>query len=162
MHILLGDDDRIVHRTIGGFRTESGHDVASAHDATRGLELIRENEYDLALVDIRMPGMDGLALLEKAQEVRPELSIVIVTAFGNMELVMFRKAAELRLFPALSVNATGTRKEELLFPDEKHLEKVWSLRRKLSSYSDMDALKSLLDMIRKHPTNQKLLDSIIV
>lgn len=41
--------------------------------------------HDLALVDIRMPGMDGLSLLSRVQEVKPELSIVIITGHGDMD-----------------------------------------------------------------------------
>jgi len=78
---------------------------------------------------------------------------------GNMELVLSRPAAEQRIFPAIHVKSSGTRREELLFP-EKTLEAVWELRRKLAGMSDLEATKTIVEMIRKYPTNEKLLEAV--
>ena len=78
---------------------------------------------------------------------------------GNMELVLSRQAAESRLFPAIHVKNSGTRREELLFPPEV-LEKVWKLRRTLAVLGDLDATRTLVDMLRRHPTNERLLQVI--
>lgn len=78
---------------------------------------------------------------------------------GNMELVLSRTAAEQRIFPAIHVKSSGTRREELLLP-EKTLEAVWKLRRKLAGMSDLEATKTVVELVRKNPTNEKLLDAI--
>jgi transcription termination factor Rho len=78
---------------------------------------------------------------------------------GNMELVLMRAAAEQRVFPAIQVKSSGTRREELLLP-EKTLEAAWELRRKLAGMSDLEATKTVVEMIRKYPTNEKLLDAV--
>lgn len=78
---------------------------------------------------------------------------------GNMELVLSRYAAEARLYPAIHVKSSGTRREELLLP-EKTLEAVWDLRRKLAGMSDNEATKMMIELIRSCPTNQKILDDI--
>ncbi|MEK7288514.1 MAG: transcription termination factor Rho [Elusimicrobiota bacterium] len=79
---------------------------------------------------------------------------------GNMELVLSRAAAESRLFPAINVRASGTRKEEKLLPPET-LQGVWRLRRALSSLPDLEATRYLVDLVEKYPTNQSLLKTLI-
>ena len=78
---------------------------------------------------------------------------------GNMELVLSRQAAESRLFPAIHVKNSGTRREELLFPPDV-LQKVWKLRRTLAVLGDLDATRTLIDMMRRHTTNERLLQII--
>ena len=75
---------------------------------------------------------------------------------GNMELVLSRPAAEARCFPAIDVRASGTRKEELLLPPPM-LESVWKLRRSLADRQDLDATKDFVSLLRRHPTNERLL-----
>ncbi len=88
LRILLVDDEEIVHETIGDYLTEGGHHLDNLFDGAAALKAIEDCDYDLALIDVRMPGMDGLTLLAKAHEVRPETSIVMITGHGNMEMVI--------------------------------------------------------------------------
>jgi two-component system response regulator AtoC len=85
LSILLADDEPIVRKTIGDYLIESGHQVKKVNDGTSALKYIEDQDYDLALLDIRMPGIDGLTLLKRVREIRPELSVVLITAHGNME-----------------------------------------------------------------------------
>jgi len=78
---------------------------------------------------------------------------------GNMELVLFRQAAEMRIFPALKVRDTGTRKEEKLLPPEV-LEGVWKLRRHLADRGDLEATKAFNELLRTHKTNKALLAAL--
>ncbi|MCZ6635447.1 MAG: sigma-54 dependent transcriptional regulator, partial [bacterium] len=87
LRILLADDETIVHQTIGDYLSECGHILDSAYDGDQALQTIETSDYDLALIDVRMPGIDGLSLLEKAQDIRPDMSIVIITGHGNMKTV---------------------------------------------------------------------------
>jgi transcription termination factor Rho len=77
---------------------------------------------------------------------------------GNMELVLFRSAAEARIFPALKVRDTGTRKEEKLLPPDI-LEGVYKMRRSLAALSEMDATKTMHELLLTHKTNKALLAS---
>ena len=88
LHVLLVDDEEIVHQTIGPYLRDCGHHVDNAWEGNTALELIEAKDYDLALIDVRMPGMDGLSVLSTIEEIRPELSAVIVTGHGNMETVI--------------------------------------------------------------------------
>ena len=85
LRVLLVDDEEIIHQTIGDYLSDLGHAIDGVHDGASGMKAISEGEHDLALVDIRMPGMDGLSLLSRVQEVKPELSIVIITGHGDMD-----------------------------------------------------------------------------
>jgi two-component system NtrC family response regulator len=85
LDIPLLDDEDIVHRTIGDYLRESGHRVGDAQTGAEGITMIQNNEWDLVLTDIRMPGMDGLSLLSRVQADHPDLSVVIITGHGNMD-----------------------------------------------------------------------------
>ena len=78
---------------------------------------------------------------------------------GNMELKLDRELSESRIFPAIDIRKSGTRKEELLLTKEK-LQKVWLLRRALSSQSSLGAMKLVLNKLKKTKNNQQFLDSI--
>ena len=78
---------------------------------------------------------------------------------GNMELVLYRQAAEMRIFPALKVRDSGTRKEEKLFPKE-YLDGVYKLRRHLAGLGDLESIKALTELMRTHKNNDKLLAAL--
>jgi len=78
---------------------------------------------------------------------------------GNMELVLDRDLSDRRIFPAINVNRSGTRKEELLMKDEE-LNKVWILRKILSEFDSIEAMEFLLDKMRGTKGNKEFLDSM--
>jgi transcription termination factor Rho len=78
---------------------------------------------------------------------------------GNMEIHLDRRMAEKRIYPAINVNRSGTRREELLLPQEI-LQKIWILRKLLYPMDDMDAMSFLLDKIRATKTNADFFDSM--
>ena len=78
---------------------------------------------------------------------------------GNMELRLDRELSENRIFPAIDIRKSGTRKEELLIPKEK-LQKIWLLRRALASQSSLGAVKLVINKLKKTKKNREFLDSI--
>jgi transcription termination factor Rho len=78
---------------------------------------------------------------------------------GNMEMVLDRRISDRRIYPALDLNRSSTRKEELLQPPEI-LNKVWILRKFLAEMNPIEAAEFLLDRIKKTKTNKKFLDSM--
>ena len=80
---------------------------------------------------------------------------------GNMELVLDRRLAEARVFPAIDISRSGTRKEEILLSKEE-LPKVHLLRRALAGLKPPEAMNLLLDRMRKTTSNKELLDRIKV
>lgn len=75
---------------------------------------------------------------------------------GNMEIHLDRRMAEKRIYPAINVNRSGTRREELLLPQDV-LQKIWILRKLLYPMDDMDAMSFLLDKIKATKTNADFL-----
>jgi transcription termination factor Rho len=78
---------------------------------------------------------------------------------GNMELMLDRRLVDRRIFPAIDINRSGTRKEELLF-DPNDLERIWLLRRVLTPMNTVDSMEFLLDKLRKTTTNREFLDTM--
>ncbi len=78
---------------------------------------------------------------------------------GNMEVHLSRKISEQRIFPALDITKSGTRKEELMVPDDD-LKRIWGLRRKISNMDEAEVLNLILDKLRNTPTNRDFLATI--
>jgi transcription termination factor Rho len=78
---------------------------------------------------------------------------------GNSELVLNRELAELRIFPAINIPASGTRKEAKLYTPAQS-RGVTTLRRVLANYSPRDAMESLHKLLRRYPTNEQFLDAM--
>lgn len=80
---------------------------------------------------------------------------------GNMELKLDREISENRIFPAIDIKKSGTRREELLIAKEK-LQKIWLLRRALSSQTSLGSIQLVLNKLKKTKNNNEFLDSIKV
>jgi transcription termination factor Rho len=78
---------------------------------------------------------------------------------GNMEMVMDRRLSDRRIFPAMDINRSSTRKEELL-QDAEVLNKIWILRKFLAEMNPIEAMEFLLDRIKKSKSNEKFLASM--
>ncbi len=78
---------------------------------------------------------------------------------GNMEMHLNRKLANRRIFPAFDIIASGTRREELLLPEDI-LNKAWVLRKFLSNMNIIEGMEFIIDKMKKHKTNEEFLDSI--
>ncbi|HTJ00331.1 MAG TPA: transcription termination factor Rho [Dongiaceae bacterium] len=78
---------------------------------------------------------------------------------GNMELILDRKLSDRRLYPAIDIPKSGTRKEEKLFP-AKHLEAIRKLRRTMVDLNPIEAMETLTAALKKHKTNEELLSKL--
>jgi len=78
---------------------------------------------------------------------------------GNMEILLDRRLVDKRVFPAIDIAKSGTRKEELLM-DEKDLNRVWLLRKVIQPLNAVDAMEFLLDKVKDTPTNKDFLESM--
>ncbi len=78
---------------------------------------------------------------------------------GNMELKLDRSLAEARIFPAIDIAKSGTRKEELLIPPED-LKKIWALRKALSSLTPLESMQMVLNRLQKTKSNKAFLKLI--
>ena len=78
---------------------------------------------------------------------------------GNMELHLERRLSEKRIFPAININASGTRREELI-TDEQELQKMWILRKILHPMDTVEAAEFLIERLRFTKTNDEFFDSM--
>jgi transcription termination factor Rho len=78
---------------------------------------------------------------------------------GNMELILDRKMSDKRIFPAMDIRRSGTRKEDLLLKPET-LNRIWILRKLLASMNPADSMEFLLDKLKQNKTNADFLDSM--
>ena len=82
--VLVVDDDPVVGKSFHRVLTQDkGYVVITAHNAAEALERMREQEYDLVVTDIKMPGMDGVELAEQVRARQPWTPVVIVTGYGS-------------------------------------------------------------------------------
>ena len=83
--ILVIDDEEIMREILEALLTREGYDVRLASDGTEGLELARSVSFDAAVVDVMMPGMDGIATLDELKKLDEQLPVLMVTAFASVE-----------------------------------------------------------------------------
>lgn len=84
-NILVTEDDAKMRNGLVEILKEEGYDVDSAENGQKGLEKIREKDYDVVLTDLIMPVMGGMELLRNIKQIRPMTSVIIITAFGTIE-----------------------------------------------------------------------------
>lgn len=83
--ILLADDDVNLRRVLEFQLTETGYKVSTAQDGAEALEIFADNDFDCVITDLRMPKLSGLELLRKIRAENPEIPVIVITAFGEVE-----------------------------------------------------------------------------
>ena len=83
--VLVVDDEVAMCDLVRDFLGGAGFDVDVAHDGRQALRKFRKLDYDVVLTDLRMPDMDGMALLQTIKEERPDTPVILLTAFGTID-----------------------------------------------------------------------------
>jgi len=84
--ILIVDDEPIVREAIRDWLADAGYDVATAETGERGLEMARERDFDLVILDVRLPGKTGIRVLEELKESKPDVKAMIITAYASPQM----------------------------------------------------------------------------
>lgn len=84
-NILVVDDEADMRMALGSVLTRSGHRIEQASDGQAALARIAKGNIDLVLLDIRLPGMDGVQILRKIREKSEDLPVIMVTGYGSVE-----------------------------------------------------------------------------
>jgi len=85
VNILVVDDEEIVRDSLSSWLEEDGYSVEAVESGKKALERIPEKEWDLMLVDLKMPGMDGIQLMDEVRKTNPDMLIIIMTAYATVD-----------------------------------------------------------------------------
>lgn len=128
-NILIVDDEKNIRLTIAQSLDPLGYQVATADNGEDALLQLQAQEYDLILLDLKMPGMNGLEVLRRAIEIQPEIKIIIISAHGTIEDAV--EAMKLGAVDFLQKPFTPKELRDLVF---QVLEIEFSRNNELSSY----------------------------
>ncbi|MFA6499310.1 MAG: response regulator, partial [Desulfurivibrionaceae bacterium] len=83
--ILIIDDEASIRESLSGILSDEGFQTLSAEDGQQGLALLEEEQVDLVLLDIWMPGLDGLEVLKRIKESQADLPVIMISGHGTIE-----------------------------------------------------------------------------
>jgi PAS domain S-box-containing protein len=86
--LLLVDDEEGIRKVLGLSLADSGYTVYTAENGEQALEIFRKETPPIVLTDIKMPGMDGIELLQKIKHENPDTEVIMITGHGDMELAI--------------------------------------------------------------------------
>lgn len=95
--ILLVDDEANVRRVFSDVLKKEGYIVKGVKDGPEAIKAVEQEKFDLALVDLRMPRMNGIEVLENIKKIKPNIPVIIYTGYGSVTTAvesMRRKAAD--------------------------------------------------------------------
>lgn len=105
-HIMVVDDEPAARLSLAELLSLEGYEVSTAASGEEATELFQDGPFDLAIVDLKMPGMDGLDVVEALQKHSPETVVIMLTAHGTLETAVqaMRKGAHDYLLKPANVN----------------------------------------------------------
>jgi len=155
--ILIVDDEENIRTSMKGLLSEEGYNVLAAANGAEAIKLIKDDDVDIVFLDVFMPGMNGLQVLERIHKLKPGLCVVMITAYGNTEMVV--QAMKLGAYDFIDKPFSKPEELERIFTVIRHaleernlkLENI-ELRRRVGDKAEK--------MIGKSPAMLKLLDEI--
>ena len=87
-NVLIADDEESMRHLLTVFLRDHGYEVRAVANGEEALKELQARDYDLVLSDVRMPRMDGLALLREAQRVQPDLTFIVMSAYGSHDAAL--------------------------------------------------------------------------
>ena len=86
--VLVIDDEEALRTSVAKIIGRLGHEVETASNGTQGLDRLSRAPFDVVLTDFKLPDLDGLEVLERARQIRPDAEIVLFTGFGSIPLAV--------------------------------------------------------------------------
>ena len=164
--ILVADDEALARQSLVEILREEGYEVHAAEDGAAALQVLDEFEVDLVLTDLKMPGVDGVEVLKRVRETRPQTMVMLMTAYASVETVVeaLRLGAQDYLLKPLLLDDVLNKVRRSL----EHKRQAWEiqlLRREIARHMDFDglighspALREIIELIKKvAPTNATVL-----
>ena len=91
--------------------------VETTNNPSEGLKMVMENDYNLVITDLKRPGLDGMEVFEELKEMKPDIPVIIITAYGSLEI-----AHEARKKGVADFITKPFRKDKILFTMDRVLE----------------------------------------
>ena len=88
MHILIVDDEHEFLELMKKRKKKRGFTVVGASSGEQALELVREQSFDAMVLDVKMPGIDGIEVLRRVKQMKPELPVILLTGHASVEAAM--------------------------------------------------------------------------
>jgi signal transduction histidine kinase len=129
--IVLIDDEQDIREVVSMTLRDAGYEVFTAADGNTGLNLCTEKNPQIVITDIRMPGIDGIKVLENLKRHKPDTEVIVATAFGEMDIAV--KALQLDASDFITKPVA----HDALFMALKRAKERWSDRRKIKEYTAM-------------------------
>ncbi|GAG71241.1 unnamed protein product [marine sediment metagenome] len=85
--ILVIDDEEMIRLLFKETLEELGHRVIAAETGSEGLELVKQRDFDLVFLDLKMPGMDGAELFHQLKTIKPKIPVTIITGYPNSDMM---------------------------------------------------------------------------
>jgi DNA-binding NtrC family response regulator len=152
--ILVIDDERSIRNTLKDILEYEKYEVDLAEDGIKALEKVKTAEYDIILCDIKMPGMDGIEVLEKLGEFTPDTPVVMISGHGNIDTAVdsIKKGAFDYIEKPLDLNRLlitirNAMDKSSLVSETKILKK--KVNKKYEIVGESPALKSVVEMADK-------------
>jgi two-component system nitrogen regulation response regulator NtrX len=86
--VLVVDDEEGIRETLSGIFEDEGYSIVTANSGEEALDLLKEHSPDLVLLDIWLPGIDGIQTLEDIKALRPDLPVIMISGHGNIEIAV--------------------------------------------------------------------------
>jgi DNA-binding NtrC family response regulator len=153
--ILVVDDDPLICRQLRELYEERRHSVDTAASAEEALELLEQSEYAVAVVDLKIPGTDGLSLTKQVRERWADLDVIIVTGYASI-----RGAVEAIRQGASDYITKPFEREEILLATEKVLEKRRLLDEISYLRSQLSDRYSFANMVSRNPAMHEIFSTI--
>ena len=90
--ILIIDDEEVVRLLFKRILEDLGHTTITAGTGAEGLELVKQQDFDLLFLDLKMPGMDGAELFGQIKTIKPDLPVIIITGFPDSDMMTWALA----------------------------------------------------------------------
>jgi DNA-binding NtrC family response regulator len=84
-HVLVVDDEEALRTVLGSELANSGYDVSTASDGDEAISVIQNKKFDLVLLDIKMPNVDGFEVLKFVKKNFPKLKVIMLTGFADLK-----------------------------------------------------------------------------
>ncbi|MGD8353441.1 MAG: sigma-54 dependent transcriptional regulator, partial [Pseudomonadota bacterium] len=153
--ILVVDDEESVRSMISVLLHKEGYQVSSAQDGEAALKELGEQAFDLVLSDIRMPRMDGLALLERIHALYPGITVIMMSAFGTVDL-----AVEAMKRGAYDYISKPFKPDEILLALKKAEERERLQRENTRLKEEVGEKFSLEGIVARSPSMVKIMESV--